>query len=104
MGADGLVRIVLCLMLAVIGVEAVGWYGMAVAIAPLLGVVYIASRKQLSTEPGPDATWHEVTPNLGWLLLGSVCRRRPRQRRPDRHEPPRTRPAQTTTSLGSATA
>ena len=26
----------------------------------------------LRTEPGPEATWSEVTPNLGWLLLGSV--------------------------------
>jgi O-antigen/teichoic acid export membrane protein len=26
----------------------------------------------LVTEPGPPATWKEVTPNLGWLLLGSL--------------------------------
>ena len=29
-------------------------------------------RGALRTEPGPEATWKEVTPNLGWLLLGSV--------------------------------
>lgn len=72
MGSDGVVRIVLCLALAGIGVDAVGWYGMAVAIAPLIGVTAVASRGQLRTEPGPPATWQEVTPNLGWLLLGSV--------------------------------
>lgn len=72
MGADGLVRIVLCVGLAIIGVEAVGWYGFAVAVAPLFGVGYVWSRGQLRTEPGPDASWTEVTPNLGWLLLGSV--------------------------------
>lgn len=72
MGADGLVRIILCLTLAVIGVKGVGWYGMAVAVAPLLGVMVVASRRQLHTDPGPPASWQEVTPNLGWLLLGSV--------------------------------
>lgn len=72
MGSDGLVRILLCLALAAIGVDAVGWYGMAVAVAPMIGVVAVASRGQLRTDPGPPATWQEVTPNLGWLLLGSV--------------------------------
>jgi O-antigen/teichoic acid export membrane protein len=72
MGSDGVVRIVLCIALAAIGVEAVGWYGMAVAVAPLVGVSVVAFRGQLRTDPGPPATWQEVTPNLGWLLLGSV--------------------------------
>lgn len=72
MGADGLVRILLCLLLAAIGVKAVGWYGMAVAVAPLIGVGAVAYKGQLRTEPGPPSTWHEVTPNLGWLLVGSV--------------------------------
>lgn len=72
MGADGLARIALCLSLAALGVAAAGWYGMAVAVAPLIGVGAVALRRQLSTEPGPPATWREVTPNLGWLLLGSV--------------------------------
>ena len=30
-------------------------------------------RGALRTAPGPEATWHEVTPNLGWLLAGSTC-------------------------------
>jgi O-antigen/teichoic acid export membrane protein len=72
MGADGLVRILLCLVLAVAGVKAVGWYGFAVAVAPLLGVLAVGWKRELRTEPGPEATWQEVTPNLGWLLLGSV--------------------------------
>lgn len=72
LGADGLMRIVLCVALAVLGVEAVGAYGIGVAIAPLFGVAYVAWRRQLRSEPGPAATWSEVTPNLGWLLLGSV--------------------------------
>lgn len=72
MGSDGVVRIVLCVVLALVGVEAAGAYGLAVAVAPLFAVVYVHQRGALTTEPGPPAEWSEVTPNLGWLLLGSV--------------------------------
>jgi len=72
MGADGAVRVVLCIMLAVLSVKTVGPYGMAVALAPLAGFFYVLGRGSLRTEDGPPATWKEVTPNLGWLLLGSV--------------------------------
>jgi O-antigen/teichoic acid export membrane protein len=73
LGADGVVRILLCIALAVVGVTAAGAYGMAVAIAPLFAVAYVARRGALRTDPGPPAEWNEVTPNLGWLLIGSVC-------------------------------
>lgn len=72
MGADGAVRVVLCIALAVIGVKTAGPYGMAVALAPLIGFFYVWFQGSLRTEDGPEATWKEVTPNLGWLLLGSV--------------------------------
>lgn len=72
MGADGAVRILLCAILAVIGAKTVGLYGFAVAVSPLPGVLYVKARGALRTEPGPDAPWAEVTPKLGWLLLGSV--------------------------------
>lgn len=72
MGADGVVRITLCVILAVAGFDTAGAFGFAVALAPLAGVIYVASRHQLRTDPGPPADWAEVTPNLGWLLLGSV--------------------------------
>jgi O-antigen/teichoic acid export membrane protein len=72
MGADGVTRIALCVLLAVIGIDAVGPYGFAVALAPLAGVAYVYSRHGLRTAAGPDASWAEVTPNLGYLLLGSV--------------------------------
>jgi O-antigen/teichoic acid export membrane protein len=73
MGSDGIVRIVLCVLLTVVGVTAVGAYGMAIAIAPLFAVAYVYQRGALKTDPGPPAEWSEVTPNLGWLLGGSVC-------------------------------
>jgi len=72
MGADGAVRVILCIALAVIGIKTAGPYGLAVALAPLVGFFYVYARGDLRTEDGPPATWKEVTPNLGWLLLGSV--------------------------------
>jgi O-antigen/teichoic acid export membrane protein len=72
MGSDGVIRIVLCIALAIVGVTAVGAYGLAVAIAPLFAVAYVYKRGQLANDDGPPASWSEVTPNLGWLLLGSV--------------------------------
>jgi O-antigen/teichoic acid export membrane protein len=73
MGSDGIVRIVLCVALAVVGVTAVGAYGLAIAISPLFAVAYVYQRKGLRTDPGVPAELREVTPNLGWLLIGSVC-------------------------------
>jgi O-antigen/teichoic acid export membrane protein len=72
MGADGAVRVLLCVLLAVLGATSAGAYGMAVALAPLAGFFWVLGRGQLRTDDGPPATWTEVTPNLGWLLLGSV--------------------------------
>jgi len=73
LGADGVMRIILCVALAAIGITTAGPFGFAVAISPLFGVAWVAWRHQLRTDPGPTADWNEVTPNLGWLLLGSVC-------------------------------
>ena len=72
MGSDGVVRIILCVLLAVVGITAAGAYGFAVALSPLFAVGYVWRRGALRTDDGPDADWNEVTPNLGWLLLGSV--------------------------------
>lgn len=72
MGSDGIVRIIACVALALIGIEAAGPYAFAVALAPLVPVLFVASRGRLRTDPGPAAPWSEVTQNLGWLLVGSV--------------------------------
>jgi O-antigen/teichoic acid export membrane protein len=72
LGSDGVIRILLVLALAAIGITAAGAFGFAVALAPLAAVAFLAWRGHLHTEPGPPAPWQEVTPNLGWLLIGSV--------------------------------
>jgi O-antigen/teichoic acid export membrane protein len=71
-GADGVVRIIMCVGLAVVGVKTAGVYGFSVALAPLVGLGVVWHRGALRTDDGPEAPWSEVTQNLGWLLLGSV--------------------------------
>ena len=72
MGADGFVRVAGCIVLWQAGVENVGAYAMLVAVSPLSGVLIVGLSGGLRTEPGPPAQWSEVTPNLGWLLMGSL--------------------------------
>jgi O-antigen/teichoic acid export membrane protein len=72
MGADGVTRVLACALLAIIGVTAAPAYGFLLAVAALSGVAIVAIRGALRTEDGPPATWGEVTPNLGWLLGGTL--------------------------------
>lgn len=72
MGSDGFVRVAGCVILWQLDVHNVGAYAMLVALSPLSGVLVVALIGDLHTEPGPPAAWSEVTPNLGWLLLGSL--------------------------------
>lgn len=71
MGSDGVIRILACVGLAVIGIRSPAPYAFAVALSPLVAVVVVGARGQLRTEPGPEAPWNEVTQNLGWLLMGT---------------------------------
>ncbi len=72
MGADGVIRITVCLLLAAFDVDSAIPYAFAVALSPLVAVVVVTVRGDLQSEPGPPAPWNEVTQNLGWLLLGTV--------------------------------
>ena len=71
-GLDGAVRVIGCAALWLAGVDNVGAYALTIAISPIVGVVVALAAGKLRTEPGPPATWSEVTPNLSWLLLGSL--------------------------------
>lgn len=72
MGSDGAIRIVGCTVLWAAGVKTIGAYAFVVALAPLVGTLVVFFRGGLKADPGPPAPWAEITPNLGWLLLGSV--------------------------------
>ena len=72
MGADGLVRILGCIALWLLGVKAIGAYALVVALSPSVGVLIVWLRGDLATQEGPPADYSEITPNLGWLLGGSI--------------------------------
>ena len=73
MGSDGVIRIIACITLAAIGIDSPAPYAFAVALSPLVAVFSVGAKGRLRTEPGPEARWNEVTQNLGWLLIGTVC-------------------------------
>ena len=72
MGVDGAVRILACVILWQLGVTTVGAYALAVVLAPLVAVLIVLARGETHTDDGPPASFAEVTPNLGWLLLGTI--------------------------------
>jgi O-antigen/teichoic acid export membrane protein len=72
MAVDGLVRITACVLLWQFGVTNVGAYALAVAVSPLVAAGVVFVRGETKTDDGPLATFSEITPNLGWLLLGTI--------------------------------
>lgn len=71
-GADGVIRLAICVALAVVGVHSAGPYGLAIALAPLLAVAIVLPGAGGMSEPGPPSPWSELTTSLGALLAGSV--------------------------------
>ena len=71
-GAEGSIRMLLAVGLAVAGLRLAGVYGLTLFISSLLalGVAFRGQRRL--AEPGPAAPWAEVTTSLGWLLVGSL--------------------------------
>ncbi|MDQ1424033.1 MAG: hypothetical protein QOD72_1531 [Acidimicrobiaceae bacterium] len=72
-GADGIIRVVACLGLWIVGVSSAGPYGLLIGTPPILAAGIALFRQRGLSEPGPEAPWSEVTANLGWLLIGSAC-------------------------------
>ncbi len=72
LGIDGATRIIACVVLWQLNVTSVGAYAMAVALSPLVAVLLVTSRGDLKSQDGLPADFAELTPNLSWLLLGSV--------------------------------
>jgi O-antigen/teichoic acid export membrane protein len=73
LGADGLIRFLLCIVIAVAGVKTAGWYGVAVGAAGLLAVPVALRIQRPELEPGPEAAWREISRALGYLLAASLC-------------------------------
>ena len=69
---EGGVRMALAMALAVAGVAAVGAYGMAIAVALLVAAAVAVGLRRPFVRPGPPASYRELTPALGFLLIASI--------------------------------
>ena len=70
---DGLLRVIACAVFLLAGLDRVGPYALMVAVVPLVIAIGAFGSGRLRTTPGTPASWSELAPNLGWLLLGTLC-------------------------------
>ena len=72
LAAEGVIRLLPCIPLAIADVKNPLWYGLCLAVPPLLAT-FVAMRGQTGIMlPGPPAPWSELSSNLGFLLGGSL--------------------------------
>ncbi|MGH9041894.1 MAG: lipopolysaccharide biosynthesis protein [Acidimicrobiia bacterium] len=71
-GSEAVLRLAACAVLAVVGVETAGPYGLALGLAPFAATAIGVRRERRLVTPGPDAPWAELTSALGYLLAASV--------------------------------
>jgi len=72
LGAEGVIRLLPCVPLALAGVTNPVWYGLCLAIPPLLATGVALYGQTGLMVPGPPARWSELSSNLGYLLGGSL--------------------------------
>jgi O-antigen/teichoic acid export membrane protein len=73
LGAEGVFRMLPVVVVYAAGVDNLVWYGLALAIPPLLATVVAVRGEKGLLEPGPDAEWSELSTNLTLLFLGSLA-------------------------------
>ena len=69
---EGGVRMAVAVALAVAGVAAVGAYGLAIAVALVAAAAAAVGSRRPFVTPGPLASYRELTPALGFLLIASI--------------------------------
>jgi len=72
MATEGIVRVIGAGVLVALGVNALWAFGLLVGIPPFIALAVGLRGQRRRLQPGPAASWVELTPNLGWLLLGSA--------------------------------
>ena len=72
LGAEGVIRFLPCIPLAIAGVTNPVWYGLLLAIPPLIATGVALYGQHGLAQPGPPAPWSELSTNLGYLLGGSL--------------------------------
>jgi len=73
LGAEGVFRILPVIVVYAAGIDNLLWYGLALAIPPLLASLVSLWGQHGLVEPGPDAEWSELSTNLTLLFLGSLA-------------------------------
>jgi O-antigen/teichoic acid export membrane protein len=73
LGAEGVLRILPVIAVYAAGLDDLVWYGLALAVPPLLASVVSVWGQHGLVEPGPDAEWSELSTNLTLLFLGSLA-------------------------------
>jgi O-antigen/teichoic acid export membrane protein len=71
-GGEGVLRLVGCVVLSVVGVKTAGAYGVVLGLAPILAALWAMRHERDLATPGPDAPWSELSTSLGALLAASV--------------------------------
>jgi len=69
---EGCLRLVGCGLLAAASVNAAGPYGLLVGLSPIIAVALTMRSPRSLLEPGPPASWAEMSGALALLLVGSV--------------------------------
>jgi O-antigen/teichoic acid export membrane protein len=72
LGSDGVIRVAAAAVLALIGVRSPAPYGFAVALPAAVALLVALRGQRHLLEPGPQASYSELSTALGWLVLGSV--------------------------------
>ena len=70
--SEGLSRVLVASLLAIVGVSIVGPFGLVVAVGPVTALLVAARGQRDLIRPGPDVEWREITHALGFLLAASV--------------------------------
>ena len=71
-GVDGFARVALAGLIAAVGYDTLGWFGVVFSIAPFLASAAGLIGVRGIAEPGPPAPMSELSTAIGWLLLGST--------------------------------
>jgi O-antigen/teichoic acid export membrane protein len=72
LAAEGILRVLPVVILYAAGIENLLWYGLALAIPPVLSSIISLRGQHDLLAPGPPAEWSELSTNLTLLFLGSL--------------------------------
>jgi O-antigen/teichoic acid export membrane protein len=73
LAVEGIVRVLPLIVLVAFGIEDLVWYGLALAVPPLIAALVALRGQHHLMDPGPEAQWSELSTNLSLLFLGSLA-------------------------------